>query len=265
MKNSSPPSQIYSVNGSLVATKSALLDPLVQEQWIQPMLLLSIVSHSHLLCEALIHLFQTDWMGSLENHCFDHANATLSVTNPAQHLVLIDYGTGRESTITYIKQWRSRPSYPYVVVVELHNDSDLILDCIEAGAHGYVLQGAASAEVIQVMEQVYRGVAICPPEITAKLFERLAQAKPLLEKVVTPSSKAASREKPALTQRELEVLNYLVRGDRDRDIALELVIEVRTVKHHVHNLLRKLKVKHRWQAAQLAIEQGWLSQSEKLL
>jgi len=123
------------------------------------------------------------------------------------------------------------------------------LSCIEAGAHGYALQGASSAEVIQVIEQVHRGVAHCSPEVTAKLFARLTQLKTVQQSI----------EKPALTCRELEVLHYIAKDYSDRGIASALVIEVRTVKHHVHNILRKLNVKHRRDAAQLAINNGWLN------
>lgn len=252
-------------------TKQNYLTPWVQEQWIQPALDLSVVSHSHLLCEALIQLLQSHWGGRLPNSsglptsfeipdgagddALSEANPVSSAEDFHKHLILIDYGIGQETTIRSIQQWRSQHPASHIVVVELQPKSDLILDCIEAGAHGYALQGASSAEIVQTIEQVYRGVAQCPPEITAKLFERLAQAKP-----TTQNRAPSSREKPPLTQRELEVLHHVARGCSDREISTELVIEVRTVKHHVHNLLRKLQVKCRWQAAQLALENGWLSQ-----
>ncbi|SRR5258706_582485 len=63
----------------------------------------------------------------------------------------------------------------------------------------------------------------------------------------------------SLTARELEVLRYLADDYSNQQIADLLVIEVRTVKHHVHNILAKLNVGHRWDAARLALEQGWLS------
>jgi DNA-binding NarL/FixJ family response regulator len=157
-------------------------------------------------------------------------------------------GIGENTTITHIQAWRSLQPSPYVVVLELKNHIDPILDCIEAGAHGYALQGASSVEVIQIVEQVYQGTAHCSPEVIAKLFERLAQPKPVQQ----------SQEKPLLTRRKLEVLHCIAKKYSDREIAIELVVEVRTVKHHVHNILRKFKVKHRWQAAQVALENRWL-------
>jgi DNA-binding NarL/FixJ family response regulator len=201
-----------------------------------------------LLREALTLLLQRHWSINVVNSNTDVGLAA-TATKLANHLVLLDSGIEHNAVIAHIQEWRSRQSSAYIIVLELKNDSDLILDCIEAGAHGYALQGASSAEVAQIIQQVYQGTVQCSPEITAKLFERLAQSR-----VEQPSS-----IKPPLTRRELEVLYYLTKDCSDRDIATALVIEVRTVKHHVHNILRKLKVKHRWDAAQLALNNHWLS------
>lgn len=260
MESVNPPPQLYFPDVLTTATKAEFANLLVQARWIQPSLCLSIVSHSCLLHEALISLLENHWGSRLSNHLVDadlrEQDASPNVVNFPKHLVLLDYGIGRDETLAYIQQWRSQIPSACIVVVELKDEDDLILDCIESGTHGYALQGASSIEIAHVIEQVYCGVTRCSPEITAKLFERLAQAK-----MLTPKVAQLSPEKPPLTQRELEVLCYVAKGCGDRDIATELMIEVRTVKHHIHNLLRKLNVKHRWQAAQLAIEKGWLSQS----
>lgn len=208
---------------------------------------ISIVSNSRLLREALILLLQS--YGSIDTVQGETDGVDFAAANYPNHLVLLDGGIGHNAVVAHIQEWRLRQPSVYVIVIELKNDSDLILDCIEAGTHGYALQGASSAEVAQVIEQVYQGSAQCSPEITAKLFERLAQSK----------TEQPSLAKPALTRRELEVLYYLAKSCSDREIATELVIEVRTVKHHVHNILQKLKVKHRRDAAQLALNNRWLN------
>jgi DNA-binding NarL/FixJ family response regulator len=264
MKSVSPPPQLYFPNVLSTTTKPEFANLLIQAQWIQPALCLSIVSHSHLLHEALISLLENHWGSRLSKHFIASdlvsphlkgAGISSSTENLPKHLVLLDYGIGRDATLAYIQQWRSLIPSAYIVVVELKDEDNLILDCIEAGTHGYALQGASSIEIANIIEQVYRGATLCSPEITAKLFERLAKAK-----MLTPQAEL-SLEKPPLTQRELEVLCHVAKGCGDRDIATELMIEVRTVKHHIHNLLRKLNVKYRWQAAQLAVKNGWLARS----
>lgn len=240
-------------NFEFTSTKSTLAHIQTQESLKQPKLNISIISNSHLLREALILLLQNHWSIDLVNSYTGDADIATTVTPPANHLplnhlVLLDSGIGQNAVIAYIQKWRSIQPSPYLVVLELKNDTELILDCIEAGAHGYALQGAASTEVVQVIEQVCQGVAQCSPEITAKLFDRLMQSR---------TTQQVSN-KPPLTRRELEVLRYIAQGHSDREIAAELVIEVRTVKHHVHNILRKLNVKYRRDAAQLALNNHWL-------
>lgn len=235
-------------NFALLSKKYTLAHASIQKPFSQSDVYISIVSNSHLLCEALILLLQNHWSIDIVNSGTNDVDIASTVKNPLNHLVLIDSGIGQTAVIAYIQERRSLQPSPYLVVLELKDDTDFILDCIEAGAHGYALQSASSVEVIQIIEQVCRGVAHCSLEITAKLFERLTQSKTVQQ----------SREKPALTRRELEVLQCIAKDYSDREIATQLVIEVRTVKHHVHNILRKLNVKHRWDAAQLALKNCWL-------
>lgn len=232
-----------------IPTKSVSSHASIQKPFSQANVNITIVSKSHLLREALVLLLQNHWSIDVANSGTDGVDIAAAATNLSNYLVLLDSGIGHNAVVTHLKEWRSIQPSPYIVVLELKDDADLILDCIEAGAHGYALQGASSAEVIQVIERVCCKGAHCSPEITAKLFERLARSKTVQQ----------SREKPALTRRELEVLHCIAKDCSDRDIATKLVIEVRTVKHHVHNILRKLNVKHRRDAAQLAINNGWLS------
>jgi DNA-binding NarL/FixJ family response regulator len=242
---------LYAQSFGATSTKSASPHASVQSPLKQFDIHISIISNSHLLREALALLLQNHWSTNIVNSSTSAVDMTSTVTKSSNHIVLLDSGIGQHALVENIQEQRSLQPSPYIVVLELKDDPDLILSCIEAGAHGYALQSASSAEVIQVIEQVYRGVAHCSPEITAKLFARLTQSKTVQQ----------CREKPALTCRELEVLQYVAQGYSDRGIATELVIEVRTVKHHVHNILRKLNVKYRRDAAQLAINNCWLKQS----
>ncbi|HEY9640693.1 MAG TPA: response regulator transcription factor [Coleofasciculaceae cyanobacterium] len=233
---------------SSASVESALVYAPDQGNLIQRNRCISIISNSHLLHEALVLPLKAHQSIQIVSHYAGDVDIVPTIINPPSHLVLLDSGIGHNLTITQIQQWRSLQPSPYVVVLELKNDIDLILNCVEAGTHAYVLQGASSAEITQVIEQVYQGIFQCSPEVTAQLFERLSNSK----------SFQKSDEKPPLTRRELEVLHYVAKEYSDRQIATQLTIEVRTVKHHVHNILHKLNVKHRWDAAQLALKKSWL-------
>ncbi|MBU7587374.1 MAG: response regulator transcription factor [Nostoc sp. TH1S01] len=251
MDNVSLLQDVYSQ--TLTMTKIRYKDSSIQEKTIQPRIYISIITNSNLLREALTVLFHTHQHICLNDNHLNNADVNSTVMNSSKHLFLLDSGVGRDVALAQIQAWRLQHPSTYIIVLELKNDSDLILDFIEAGTHGYALQGASSAEVMQIIEQVCQGTAQCSPEITAKLFERLAQAKTVQQ----------SNPKPVLTRRELEVLQYIAKNYSDRQIATELVIEVRTVKHHVHNILRKLNVKHRWKAAQLALENQFITFSNQ--
>ena len=208
----------------------------------------SIISNSHLLREALMLLLKANEFGHLFTYYAGDAEAMPRVISSKNHLVLLDSSIGQTLTMTRIQEWRSLDPAPLIVVLELKHDTDLILDCIEAGAHAYALQSASSTDITQVIEQVSQGTFQCSPEITARLFDRLTQSK----KISQPQAKSP------LTHRELEVLHYVAREFSNHEIATQLVIEVRTVKHHVHNILQKLKVRNRRDAAQLALKNCWL-------
>jgi DNA-binding NarL/FixJ family response regulator len=210
---------------------------------------ISIISNSGLMSEALEVLLGVHQSIHLVGSYRGNVEVTEAMPNPLDHIVLIDSGIGSELTVTRIQQLRRFGSPPYAVVLELENNIDMILTCIEAGANGYTLQGASSEEVNQVILQARQGIAQCSPEITAKLFTRLAD----LRKTQHPTANNH------LSSREMEVLRLIAKGYSDRAIALDLVIEICTVKHHVHKILHKLAVKHRWDAVRLATNQGWIT------
>jgi two-component system response regulator NreC len=210
----------------------------------------SVVTNSCLLQEGLVQLLGThldlELVGSYGEEFLDPAQ----IPNPARHVVLIDGGLGQAAILSWVRFWRGQVPGVYVLVLELTNDIPLILACVEAGAHGYTLQGASSIEVAAAINEVQQGRAQCSPEVAARLFARLAAQG--------ASVPALSCMKGPLTDREMEVLQYLARDYSNQDIATQLVIEVRTVKHHVHNILEKLQLHHRWDAARVAIERGWV-------
>jgi two-component system, NarL family, nitrate/nitrite response regulator NarL len=116
-----------------------------------------------------------------------------------------------------------------------------ILACAEAGLAGYVPNDASLEELVVRVQSVIRGELLCPPRVAAALFRHLErQAR------AAPEGSAAD-----LTAREREVLSLIDDGLSNKEIAVQLHIQVSTVKNHVHNLLDKLHVATRMQAAAL--------------
>jgi len=133
----------------------------------------------------------------------------------------------------------SAPAARVVALAVAEQDED-VLGCAEAGVSGYVPREASVDDLVRVIESVARGEAICSPRIAATLLRRVA---------LLAAGQGATRPQTPLTGREREIVRLIDRGLSNKDIARELGIEVATVKNHVHNLLEKLRVHRRGEAA----------------
>lgn len=210
----------------------------------------SIVSNSRLLSEGLIELLAARIdLRVLAIYPSDPL-ATMQLASPPGHVVLLDGNIGRVAARAWTHYWRRITPPANVVILELSDDIELILACIEAGASGYTLRGATPDEVATMICLVAQGQARCSPEITAHLFRRLASIRATGGPVYSSGI--------PLTTRELQVLELVAQNYSNKEIASELCITLRTVKQHVHNILNKLKLKHRYEATHVAIKQGWL-------
>ncbi|NTU85367.1 MAG: response regulator transcription factor [Chloroflexales bacterium] len=216
-----------------------------------PPIPISVVSSSQLLREGLASLLPRYLALHIVGRYAGLASAPLDLPNPPGHVVLVDGSLGLAETSAWTQRWRRLSKPAIVIALELAPDAETVLACVEAGVCGYTLRGASVAEVAETILAACRGAAYCSPEITAQLFARLAERRAL---AVVP------RRLDGLTAREVEVLRYLVADYSNQEIARALVIEVRTVKHHVHQILEKLRVQSRHAAASLALECGWLAE-----
>ena len=215
---------------------------------------ISIISDNALLREGLAAVLQPYLNLTIVGSYPAETCCDPQLPNPTGHVMLLDSGIGYVEAQAVTRHWRNLHPPAFVIVLELVNQVDTIIACIEAGAGGYTLQGASPADVVEAIYRVCHHMAYCAPEVTAELFARLAAAKSTATRIPEIAS--------PLTPRELEVLQCISDGYSNRQIAERLVIEVRTVKHHVHNILEKLSVKHRWDAARTAHEHGWIAINE---
>ena len=127
-----------------------------------------------------------------------------------------------------------------VVAFGVADDWDDVLACARAGAAGYVTRDSSITDLIEAVHGAHRGELRCSPRIAARMFEHMNS---LLSNGKTPSS---DRD---LTVREVEIAELLERGLSNKEIARQLFIEQATVKNHVHNILAKLQVTRRGEAA----------------
>ncbi len=137
------------------------------------------------------------------------------------------------AAISAIKaQW---PAAQVVVLTTYDGDED-IYRALQAGALAYLLKDTPRAELLDVVRAVARGQRRLPPEVAARLMERL--------------------HAQALTEREVDVLRLMARGKSNKAIGVELHIGEGTVKFHVNNILGKLGAEDRTQAVTVALQRG---------
>ena len=141
----------------------------------------------------------------------------------------------------------ARPDIAVLVLTGSQDEEDLV-DALRSGATGYLLKDASVEEVADAIRAVARGQGVISPTMTTKLLGRFGQ---LLRRV--PDDRESR-----LTVRELDVLRLVVKGLPNREIARDLFISQNTVKNHVRNILEKLHVRSRTEAATLAMRERLL-------
>jgi len=130
-----------------------------------------------------------------------------------------------------------------IVFLTVHEEDDRLFAAIRSGAKGYLLKNVPVVKLLAFLRGIEHGEAAISPAMATRIFEEFSRLGTL--------SRRESMESTELTSRELEVLQELVKGASNREIASRLVIAENTVKNHVHNILAKLKLRSRREAVNL--------------
>jgi len=136
-----------------------------------------------------------------------------------------------------------------IVMLTVSDDDEQLFEAIRSGAQGYLLKSIRSRDLINMLRGAVRGEAAISPTLGGRMldeFRRLAQQP----------ARQSGDEVAALTGREQEVLSLVAGGATDMEIAETLCLSVHTVKSHMRNILAKLHLSHRHEAAQFALREG---------
>ena len=135
-----------------------------------------------------------------------------------------------------------------VVVLTISVEDDDVMDAVMAGACGYLLKDSSIEELLSGIRAAAAGESLISPQIASKVLQRLrSQGK---------SEGAAETIRAELSDREIQVLKLIANGKDNAEIARELFISPKTVKNHISNILMKLQIENRIQAAVYAVRSG---------
>jgi len=255
LRSPSPASRISRISiRRLKAGHPGVPNPVpAREKLVSPPIRIFLLHRYRLLLEALIRTLRRYRRVSVVGFTSDCAEAVRELRARDVDLVLVDADPDRSRLIPMIRELKE--ALPSLRVLALGVDGEReILECVEAGASGYVPREASLEKLLEIIRMVHHGAALCPPEVAASVFARMAE----LSREERDLSSRAAPPDPHLTPREREVLRLIAKGLRNKEIAQQLGIALSTVKNHVHVVLEKLRARHRREAIRQAYEMGFL-------
>ncbi|MEY2513037.1 MAG: hypothetical protein QOJ89_395 [bacterium] len=179
----------------------------------------------------------------------DGEQALTAVARLAPDVVLMDLVMPRLDGVSAIERLREIAPATRIIVLTSFLDEDKVLPAVRAGAAGYLLKDVQPAELVRAIRIVDDGESLLHPAVAARVLRELAG----------DGARAGRHE--LLTARELEVLALLAAGRANKAIAFELGVADKTVKTHVGNILGKLGLSDRTQAALYAVREGLAGQT----
>jgi two-component system, NarL family, response regulator DevR len=133
-----------------------------------------------------------------------------------------------------------------VVILTTYTDVELVEECLQAGARGYVVKDVERFSLKESIRAVHRGQAVLAPQVAGQLIDRMRKG-------------TLEEKRPAgLSASQVAILRLISRGHSNREIAADVHLSENTVKTHIQEIFRKLGVRNRVEAAILAGKSGWI-------
>lgn len=176
------------------------------------------------------------------------AEAVRAVREDAPDVVVMDLNMPGMTGVEATRHITAASPLTRVLVLTISDQDGDVMDAIMAGACGYLLKDASIQELIHGIESAAVGEALISPHIASKVLQRLRaqSSQPEMERTI----------RAELSEREIEVLKLIANGKDNAQIAADLHISPKTVKNHISNILMKLQIENRIQAAVYAVRSG---------
>ncbi|MDF9556450.1 response regulator transcription factor [Bacillus tropicus] len=205
---------------------------------------LLLVEDHHIVRRGLVFFLKTREEFEIVGEAENGEEAFTFVRTERPDVVLMDLSMPKMDGIEATKRIKQYDETIKILILSSFSEQDYVLPALEAGADGYQLKEVQPEQLVASIVAVHQGNANFHPKITSALLGRSAVKK--------------EKENPfsMLTKREQEVLREIAKGRSNKEIAAELHITEQTVKTHVSNILAKLEVDDRTQAALYAVKHG---------
>jgi DNA-binding NarL/FixJ family response regulator len=179
----------------------------------------------------------------------DGLEALVKARELVPELILMDIGMPGCDGLEATRRIKQELPAVTIVMLTVRDEEEKLFEAIKNGAQGYLLKNMRSQEILALLRGAVQGEAAITPALAGRMleeFRRLSREVPW----------APEEEDAALTRRELEVLGLVAEGAADKEIAEALCISLHTVKSHMRNILGKLHVSGRSEAARYARHKG---------
>jgi DNA-binding NarL/FixJ family response regulator len=174
--------------------------------------------------------------------------ALRQVAELAPDVVIMDLNMPGPSGVETIRQITATAPLARVVVLTISDDDADVVNAVMAGACGYLLKDASVDQLIAGIRAAAAGESLISPQIAAKMLQLLRAQR--------SNTDAAATIRAELSDREVQVLKLIASGKENSEIARQLYISPKTVKNHISNILMKLQIENRIQAAVYAVRSG---------
>ena len=204
-----------------------------------------IADDHHVVRKGLVFFLQTQPDLEVVGEASNGEEALKLATSLQPHIVLMDLSMPVLDGIEATKELKKQAPHIQVMILTSFSDQDHVIPALEAGASGYQLKESDPDELVAAIRKLMNGENQLHPKVTTHLLTRL-----------TKSSEKKVNFIDHLTKREKDVLKEIAKGKSNKEIGAALHITEKTVKTHVSNILSKLGVQDRTQAALYAVQHG---------
>jgi DNA-binding NarL/FixJ family response regulator len=207
-----------------------------------------LVDDHDLFRTGLRNLLQQEGGVQIAGEAADGSEAVQLVRELAPDVVVMDLNMPSMSGVEATRHITALSPLTKVIVLTISEQDSDVLDAIVAGACGYLLKDSSITDVIAGIRAASVNQSLISPGIASKVLQRV--------RATTEDTELAGSIRAELSDRELEVLKLIANGKDNAQIAADLVISPKTVKNHISNILMKLQIQNRIQAAVYAVRSG---------